>query len=83
MRITDQGSLYIVCVSRAEVEQFKRRWPCSGLPDRAIRFQFDKRNGDLVDLHPYDVDGEAVAALAMDAQAEYIRREGVRRWLGR
>lgn len=74
MRAKDCGSFYNVSVSRAEVEGFRSRWPCSGLPDRAVTFQFDKRNGDLVDIWPYAEkwDGDAAVALSHDAQ-EYGR----------
>jgi hypothetical protein len=73
MRYQDAGCFYTVSVSRVEVERFKARWPCSELPDKAISFQFDKRNGDLVDMWPYkyadQFDGEAALALSHDAQA--------------
>lgn len=73
MRVFDNGSFYSVSVSQSEVETFKDNWPCSYLPDRAVTFQFDKRNGDLVDIWPYRVahlfDGPAALALAEDAQA--------------
>jgi hypothetical protein len=70
VRFIDNGSLFTVQVSRAEVEQFKDTWPCSGLPNRAIWFQFDKRNGDLVDMSPNmeKYDGPALVALSQDAQ---------------
>ncbi len=74
MRYYDNGCFYSVAVSRAEVEAFKATWPCSGLPDRAIWFQFDKRNGDLVDIRPSDIDGEDLLALSHDAQAYGKRR---------
>ena len=73
MRYHDNGSFYNVSVSQAEVEMFKRNWPCSGLPDKRVTFQFDKQNGDLVDIWPYQYaalfDGDACLALAADAQA--------------
>ncbi len=68
MRYYDNGRYYTVSVSKREVEAFKRRWPCSELPDKSIAFQFDKRNGDLVDIS-LDVDGPDVLALSEDAQA--------------
>lgn len=77
MRAYDCGSLFTVSVSRREVEAFKRNWPCSGLPDRAVSFQFDKRNGDLVDLWPDTLDGEAAVALSADACAYGARRLGL------
>lgn len=69
MRAYDNGCLYTVTVSAAEVHAFNQTWPCSSLPERSIWFQFDKRNGDIVDLHPYSIDGPEVVALSQDAQA--------------
>jgi hypothetical protein len=71
MKYRDLGSAYNVSVSRAEVEAFKRQYPCSGLPDKAITFQFDARNGDLVDIWPDSskFDGSGLLALSQDAQA--------------
>lgn len=71
MRYLDNGSYYTVQVSKREVEQFKASYPCSGLPDRAIWFQFDKRNGDLVDMPSWAsrYDGSGLLALSQDAQA--------------
>ena len=72
MRVFDNGCFYSVMVSRAEVEHFKSRWPCSTLPDSSITFQFQKRNDDLVDILPYRiasrVDGADAVALSDDAQ---------------
>ena len=70
MRAYDNGCFYSVSVSADEVSAFKDQWPCSGLPDdTSLWFQFDKRNGDLVDLRPSNVDGDALLALSHDAQA--------------
>ena len=57
----------LVKVTKQEVLDFKNTWPCSGLPDRAITFCFE-RNGDLVDIEPDYMDGEALTALSYDAQ---------------
>jgi len=75
MIIKDLGSIVRVCISEFEVYNFKRRFPCSGLPDSRVAFEFEKRNGDLVDLWPYDMDGPGVLALSQDAQ-EYARSRG-------
>ena len=73
MRAFDNGSYYSVTVSRREVSDFAERWPCCALPDSSITFQFDKRNGDLIDITPYRiadrVDGPEGLALSHDAQA--------------
>lgn len=74
MRVFDQGSFYRVTVSRAEVEAFARRWPCFGRV-RAVWFEFDRRNGDLVDLcGDRGMDGAGVAALSRDAQSYGLAR---------
>ncbi|QBX06479.1 hypothetical protein H1O16_gp066 [Burkholderia phage BcepSaruman] len=53
----------------ADVEAFARKWPGFG-PRVPITFQFDKRSGDLVDVHgsrdAHDPSG--VRALSEDAQ---------------
>lgn len=69
MRIRDCGAYVNVNVSADEVRAFKASWPCSGLPSRAIGFQFDKRNGDLVDVWGTreEHDGPALLALSHDA----------------
>lgn len=76
MKLIDNGCFYSVSVSRSEVISFKSKWPCSGLPDRAHWFQFDRRNGDLVDLTPNRHDGPALLALSQDAQEWAIKQMG-------
>ena len=68
MRVSDRGAFVRVYVSRQEVREFTDQWPGSNLPDRAVWFEFDKKNGDLVDMEPSDMDGEDAAALSQDAQ---------------
>lgn len=72
MRLTDNGAFFTVSCSRRDVDAFKRTYPCSGLPDTAIAFQFDKCNGDLVDIFcrkdSASFDGPALVALSEDAQ---------------
>lgn len=67
MRRSPDGSR--VTVTRKEVEAFKDSWPCSGLPDKAITFEFDKK-GNLVGIQPdsSEFDGPALLALSQDAQ---------------
>ena len=56
-----------VIVSREEVAEFRRSFPCSGLRDRSYWFEFDA-SGDLVDVDvPEQDDGPGAAALAADA----------------
>ena len=69
MKYIDNGCFFTVKVTRDEVERFKSTWPCSGLPERALWFQFDKRNGDLVDMGGAgNYDGSDLLALSQDAQ---------------
>lgn len=74
MRVFDQGSLYRVTCDVHDVREFKAHWPASGLPDRGVSFVFDKSTGDLVDMNPETLDGPAVVALSVDAQAYGRRR---------
>ena len=68
MRYHDNGSLYSVNISAREVEAFARRWPCFG-SCCAIWAQFQKSNGDLVDMEGADgMDGGGVMALLQDVQ---------------
>lgn len=74
MRVFDNGCFYSVQLSRDDVDNFKAQWSCNGMPSRAIWFQFDKRNGDLVDMKPsnweeHGADGGAMVALSQYAQA--------------
>lgn len=73
MKAHDNGSFFSVSISAQDVAAFKDNWPCSGLPEKRIWAQFDKRNGDLVDLAPSNLeergaDGSALLALLQDAQ---------------
>ena len=55
--------------SRAEVEAFNDTWPCSELGNRALWFEYDRSNGDLVDHNLKDhEDGSAALALSHDGQ---------------
>lgn len=71
-----------VIVSRAGIEAFNRRWPCSTLRcSRAYWFEFDSR-GDLVDTDcPEQDDGPAAAALAEDCRA-YLMDDESPEWNG-
>lgn len=66
--------------NRGEVAKFKRLWPCSGLPNHQVWFEF-AANGDLIDTNISDKsEFGAVAALISDARA-LLRGETVA-WLG-
>ncbi len=60
-----------VVVTANGVGSFANSWPCSGLSDGPIRFEFDS-GGNLVGI-PYGdserADGSAMVALSEDAQA--------------
>jgi hypothetical protein len=74
MKAFDQGCVIRVTVSAAEVYAFSRQWPCFG-DSRALSFTFDKRNGDLVDIHgDHGMDESGVSALADDARDYGIKR---------
>lgn len=82
MKAHDNGSLFSVSISPADVAGFKATWPCSGLPCVRIWAQFDKRNGDLVDLSPSNLedkgaDGGALLALLQDGQNYAAKRLGL------
>ena len=80
MRVFDQGCFYTVQVTRREVMGFKKTWPCSGLPDKAISFTFDKKTGDLVDTTYVEKDwsdGQAALALCSMAQEYAAKRLGL------
>lgn len=69
MKAHDNGSFFSCSVSRNDVDAFNDSWPCSVIPSRSVWFQFDKRNGDLVDIRGLDgIDGAEVLALSRDAQ---------------
>lgn len=68
--LIERANGYTTCtVHPEEVAAFKRRWPCSDLPDdTAITFEYEP-NGDLVGISPdsEDFDGPALVALSQDA----------------
>ena len=80
MRVRDKGAYFAVSLSAEEVEAWKRRWPASGLPSRSVTFEFEKRNGDLVDITPYKYahlfDGAAAVALSEDAKEYGVMKLG-------
>jgi len=73
MRAFDNGCFFSVQLDREDVSNFKAQWPCNGMPTAPIWFQFDKLNGDLVDMRPANwgergADGGAMVALSDDAK---------------
>ena len=82
MRAYDNGCLYSTQCTSRDVDKFKSQWTCNGMPTAAIWFQFDKRNGDLVDMKPSNweergADGSAMVALSQDAQTYAKRKLGL------
>jgi len=74
-RTYDKGSSYGVSLGEEAIRQFMGRWPASGLNGlRRVYFEFDKENGDLVDVKTNGrhgagrFDGPALAALSHYAQ---------------
>jgi len=83
IRVYDNGSLYSISFGEDEIERFMDSWPCSGFDGlRNVWAQFEKSNGDLVDLEcnrrhgAGRFDGAAMVALVDDMQREAIRRKG-------
>lgn len=70
MKAFDNGCLFSVTISKKDVIDFKKRCPCSNLPEKSIWAQFDKRNGDLIDLTPNlsSADGSAAQAIIDDGK---------------
>lgn len=78
MRCYDNGSTVIVQVFAREVEDLADQWPCSHLKFAPLTCEFEKSNGDLVDIndqsHHPEADGSAVGALVEDAKAYAVKR---------
>lgn len=67
-RLIDNGCMFTVQLSESDVIDWAYSWPCFG-DRRRLWFQFDKRNGDLVDMADSDCDQGGLLALSHDAQA--------------
>ena len=64
-----QGGFITVRVSGEETNAFRRRFPCSGIPQSSsFEFEFDSRNGDLVNITMW-LNPEGVYA---DYHGEYV-----------
>lgn len=68
MQQQDNGSYITVRMTKEEVREWARRWPCNGLTIKAVYFEFSKASGDLVDTNVHGEDGGAKLALSQDAQ---------------
>jgi hypothetical protein len=62
------GTSYSVRLDMRDVDSFAERWPCYG-ERREVEFQFDARNGDLIDgpAESDSTDERGLVALANDA----------------
>jgi len=74
-RVFDRGSTYRVSLGPDALARFRSRYPASGLDSLSrVSFDFEKRNGDLVDNRCNgrrscaSFDGEALKILSQDAQ---------------
>jgi len=78
MRVHDNGSFFMVSCSKNDVYCFASKWPCFGRI-KAYWFQFDKRNGDLVNTNHCDgqTSGGGIDALCNDAKAYGAKRLGL------
>lgn len=74
IRTYDNGSFYSVSIGEDELYNFRKTFPASGLSNlRNIWAQFDRRNGDLVDMRCNGrdcerFDGSGLSALLGDMQ---------------
>ena len=75
MRVRDLGSTVRVTVSADYVSNWNTRWPCSSLRG-AHAFEFERKNGDLVD-HTGRGDGSEAVALSEDAWKFACRKLGI------
>lgn len=68
----------IIEIKRETIDNFKKSWPCHGIPDSCDGITVYLQNGDLVDYEMYDVEnnvieegddcGDALSALFHDAE---------------
>lgn len=58
---------FSVVVTESGVSAFNASWPCSRIPCRPIRFEFEA-NGDLAGIVGTNRDGEEMLALSQNAQ---------------
>ncbi len=78
MRAYDNGCFYTVSYSALDAEEFSSKWPCSTVRGKGS-FQYDKRNGDLVDAtgSASRKDGDDWLAFSHDCQKYGQRRLGI------
>ena len=72
MRIYNARSAFVTVEFEPEdVARFAAQWPCFDGPEDGVSFEFDTRNGDLVDMSPSDWDGPAALAMSQDAREHF------------
>jgi hypothetical protein len=69
MKLFDLLSSVRVLVPAIEVEAFKRKYPGTQLPSKPISFIFNKKNMDVEDVYPQNIDGTDAEALMQEAKA--------------
>ena len=80
VRTYNNGAFYSASFGQEEIRDFRASWPASGLSSlRSLWAQFDRRNGDLVDLRCNRgscerFDGPALTALVDDVQCAATRK---------
>jgi hypothetical protein len=74
MKTYDNGCFFIVTYNESDAEAFADEWPCSTVRGKGS-WQFDKRNGDLVDAtgSASRNDGLDWLAFSQDCQAHGLR----------
>lgn len=78
MRTHDNGAGFSVSFSRADANDFTDSWPCSTVCGSGW-FAFAE-NGDLVDCHPLNGDGDDWLAFSHDCQRfGFARIDALRR----
>lgn len=75
MRCYDNGDLFTVTYNANDCQKFNSQWPCSTVKGKGS-FQFDKRNGDLVDATGTALtgDGSEWLAFSQDCQAYGMKK---------
>lgn len=92
MLASSQSSFVIVAVPSPDVDAFRASYPCSGIPAHSsFRFEFDRCNGDLVNITMYGeygeyldsnaFDGSGLLSLSQDAELFAIQSGHLPQWI--
>lgn len=74
MRFRDCGCFFNVSVSKREIRDFTKVWPCSGMRGvQYITFVYDKQSGDNINIshrggNKNNWDGQAVSVLIVETR---------------